>query len=152
VSESELLYDWLFTANQFVLAPTPWDSRLEYFFSNWTPAVRVLSDERMGLSFTIAAGPHQRIHSQVWVPQDSCPHFTVSDSRLPQPGVQVPVFISPRNRVAQLYPPALGSIFVALYDSQGYGGGCSNPPPHPEGPVCYALTHKFEEDQIKNTA
>jgi hypothetical protein len=23
VSESELLYDWLFTANQFVLAPTP---------------------------------------------------------------------------------------------------------------------------------
>jgi hypothetical protein len=36
---------------------------------------------------------------------------------------QVPVFISPRNRVAQLYPRALGSIFVASYDSQGYGGG-----------------------------
>jgi hypothetical protein len=26
---------------------------------------------------------------------------------------QVPVFISPRNRVAQLYPQALGSLFVA---------------------------------------
>jgi hypothetical protein len=30
---------------------------------------------------------------------------------------QVPVFISPRNRVAQLYPRALGSLFVASYDS-----------------------------------
>jgi hypothetical protein len=36
---------------------------------------------------------------------------------------QVPVFISPRNRVAQLYPRALGSLFVASYDSQDYGGG-----------------------------
>jgi hypothetical protein len=36
---------------------------------------------------------------------------------------QVPVFISSRNRVAQLYPQALGSFFVASYDSQGYGGG-----------------------------
>jgi hypothetical protein len=36
---------------------------------------------------------------------------------------QVPVFISPRNRMAQLYPQALGSLFVASYDSQGYGGG-----------------------------
>jgi hypothetical protein len=30
---------------------------------------------------------------------------------------QVPAFISPRNRVAQLYPQALGSLFVASYDS-----------------------------------
>jgi hypothetical protein len=36
---------------------------------------------------------------------------------------QVPVCISPRNRVARLYPQALGSLFVASYDSQGYGGG-----------------------------
>jgi hypothetical protein len=35
----------------------------------------------------------------------------------------VTVFISPRNRVAQLYPQALGSLFVASYYSQGYGGG-----------------------------
>jgi hypothetical protein len=35
----------------------------------------------------------------------------------------VPVFISPRNKVAQLYPWALGSLFVTSYDSQGYGGG-----------------------------
>jgi hypothetical protein len=36
--------------------------------------------------------------------------------------VQVPVFIFPRIRVAQLYPHALGSLFVTPYDSQGYDG------------------------------
>jgi hypothetical protein len=36
---------------------------------------------------------------------------------------QAPLFISPRNRVAQLYPQALGSFFVTSYDSQSYGGG-----------------------------
>jgi hypothetical protein len=51
----------------------------------------------MGLSFTIAAGPRQRIHSRVRLPWDSRPYFTFSDSRLP--------------------------LFVASYDSQGYGGG-----------------------------
>jgi hypothetical protein len=43
----------------------------------------VLFDERTGLSFTIAAGPHQRSHFRVWVPWDSWPYFTVSDLRLP---------------------------------------------------------------------
>jgi hypothetical protein len=42
-----------------------------------------LSDERMGLSFTIAAGPRQRSHSRVRVPWESRPYFTVSDLRLP---------------------------------------------------------------------
>jgi hypothetical protein len=36
---------------------------------------------------------------------------------------KVLVLISPRNRVAQLYSQALRSLFVASYDSQGYGGG-----------------------------
>jgi hypothetical protein len=35
---------------------------------------------------------------------------------------QVPVFITRRNTVTQLHPQALGSIFFASYDSQGYGG------------------------------
>jgi hypothetical protein len=35
---------------------------------------------------------------------------------------KVPVFISPRKRVARLYPQELGSIFFASYDSQGYVG------------------------------
>jgi hypothetical protein len=33
------------------------------------------------------------------------------------------VFTSPRNRVTQLYPQALGSLSVASYGSQGYSGG-----------------------------
>jgi hypothetical protein len=48
-------------------------------------------------------------------------HSLLSHLRLPQPGG--PVFISLRNRVAQLYPRVLGSLFVASYDSQGSGGG-----------------------------
>jgi hypothetical protein len=36
---------------------------------------------------------------------------------------QDPIFITPWNRVAQLYPQALSSLFVASYDSQGYDGG-----------------------------
>jgi hypothetical protein len=36
---------------------------------------------------------------------------------------QVVVFISPRNRVSRLYTQALGSLSVAFYDLQGYGGG-----------------------------
>jgi hypothetical protein len=40
----------------------------------------VLSDERTGISFTVAAGPRQRTYSRVWVPCNSWPYFTVSDS------------------------------------------------------------------------
>jgi hypothetical protein len=36
---------------------------------------------------------------------------------------QVSVFVSPRDRVSQLYPQALGSLLVASCDSQGCGGG-----------------------------
>jgi hypothetical protein len=34
---------------------------------------------------------------------------------------QAPLFISSRNRVARLFPQAMGSLFVASNDSQGYG-------------------------------
>jgi hypothetical protein len=44
----------------------------------------------MGLSFTIPAGPRQRSRSQVRVPRGSWPHFTVSDTRLPQHGGPCP--------------------------------------------------------------
>jgi hypothetical protein len=60
----------------------------------------------MGLSFAIAAGPRQRSHSRVRTPRNSWSHFTVLISRLPNLEGYVPVFISPRNRVAQLYPQA----------------------------------------------
>jgi hypothetical protein len=92
-SESESLYGWRFTVNQFVLAPSP----LRIFFSR----LNIISDDRMGLSFTIAAGLCQRIHTRVRVPWDSPPYFTVSDSRLP--------FLSPlttRRATVEVFDPA----------------------------------------------
>jgi hypothetical protein len=47
-------------------------------------------------------------------------HILLSQIRdSPNLEYQVPIFISPRNRVAQ----ALRSLFVASYHSQGYDGG-----------------------------
>jgi hypothetical protein len=46
--------------------------------------------------------------------------FLIRDS--PNLGVRYPYLNPPRNRVAQLYPQVLGPLFVASYDSQGYGG------------------------------
>jgi hypothetical protein len=51
-------------------------------------------------------------------------HIFLSQNRdSPNLEDQEPVFIFPRNRVARLYSQALGSLFVASYDSQGCGGG-----------------------------
>jgi hypothetical protein len=78
----------------------------------------------MGLSFTIAAGPRQGSHSQVRVPRNSWPHLTASDFRLPQPrrpDSRIDILKKQGGLVIYLQEP--GSIFVALYDSQGYGGG-----------------------------
>jgi hypothetical protein len=76
----------------------------------------------MGLSFTVSAGPRQHSHSQVRVPRYLWSCFTVSDSKLPNLEGQASVCISPRNRVAQLYPQALGSLFFASDNAQDYGG------------------------------
>jgi hypothetical protein len=69
---------------------------------------------------TIASGPCQNRHSLVQVPQNSW-HCLVWDS--PNLGGLVPVFISLRNGVAQLYHRSMGSLFIATYDSQGYSEG-----------------------------
>jgi hypothetical protein len=41
----------------------------------------------------------------------------------PQPGGPGPCIYAPSDRVAQLCPQASSYLFVAFYDSQGYGGG-----------------------------
>jgi hypothetical protein len=50
---------------------------------------------------------------------DSTPHCAQPTTW----GVQVSVIISPSDKWAQLYPQALGSVFVAFYDFKSYGGG-----------------------------
>jgi hypothetical protein len=60
------------------------------------------SDERTGLSFTIAAGTRQLSHSRFRVPWDWRPYFTVRDSTLP--------FSSPptttRKAIVKVFNPA----------------------------------------------
>jgi hypothetical protein len=86
----------------------PRDSWLTFIFS--TEHLRsyiILPDEKMTAA---AAGPHQCSHSQVWVPQDSWPHFYCL--RLETP----PTWRarSPRHRVAQYIPPGTGFPFHRL--------------------------------------
>jgi hypothetical protein len=82
-----------------------------------------LSDERTSLSFTtvldltravIVACVSSGSHDQILLSQ-------IKDSLIMKG--QVPVFISPGNRVVQLHPQELGSISVTSYVSRGYGAG-----------------------------
>jgi hypothetical protein len=66
-----------------------------------------LSGERLGPKFTIASGHRQLSLSQVRLLRDWWTYFTVSNLWLHQTGGEAPVFVSPRNRLAQLHPQAL---------------------------------------------
>jgi hypothetical protein len=82
-----------------------------------------LSDQRMSLPFTISVV----LASTIILGSKSHGtrgHILLSQIRdSPNLEGQVPVFISPRSSVAQLYPQALGSLFVTSYDSHNFGGG-----------------------------
>jgi hypothetical protein len=57
------------------------------------------------------------------VPRDSRPYFIVPILEAsPTWRARSPYFYPPRNTAAQIYRRALGSLSVASYDSQGYGG------------------------------
>jgi hypothetical protein len=87
-----------------------------------------LSEERMGLSFTIATGSRQRSHSQVRVRRDSRPHFTVLDSRFPQPGVPCPHIYILQEQGAPVITPGTGFLFRRLQRLTGLRWSYSNPP------------------------
>jgi hypothetical protein len=84
----------------------------------------------MGLSFTIAAGPRKRSHSHVRVPRDSLVHFTVSDSRLPQPGGPGPRIYIPQEQGGPVIPPGNAFPFRLLLRLAGLQWRYSTPPPH----------------------
>jgi hypothetical protein len=79
----------------------------------------------MGLSFTIDVSPRQRSHFHVPVPRDSWPHFTVSDSRLPQPGGSGPCIYIPQEKGGPVIPPGTGFLRLA-----GLRWRYSTPPLH----------------------
>jgi hypothetical protein len=114
-----------------------------------------LADERTCLPFTIDAGPRQRSHSWVRVLWDSWPYFTVSVSRIPQPGGPGPRIYIPQEEGGPVIPPGTGSHFVAFYDLQGYDGGVRT-----RLYVGYSLTtlsdnrsslYRLRTDNIENT-
>jgi hypothetical protein len=99
----------------------------QYFFSTEHLLLKSLrnicSDERMSLSFTIAAGPRHGSHSRVWVPRDSWPYYTLSDSRFPQTGWPGPLIYISREQICLVISPGIGLNFVDSYDLQGHDGG-----------------------------
>jgi hypothetical protein len=102
-SQSELLYNLRFTANQFVLATSPLRLTTSNFIFQlntcaYSPYV-TSSLTRGWMSFTIAVGPRQHSYSPVRVPRDSRPHFTVFRFEIP------PTW---RARSPYLYPPGTG--------------------------------------------
>jgi hypothetical protein len=112
----------------------PWDSRHSNFIFQLALAVivlcNILSDERIGLSFAIAAGPRQRSHSQVRAPRDSWPHFTVSDSILPETGRPGPRIYIPQEQGGPVIHPGIGFTSRRLLRLAGIRWKYSTPPPH----------------------
>jgi hypothetical protein len=71
-----------------------------------------LSDERVDLSLTVAAGPRQRSYFRVSGPWDLLSYFTVSNSRPPPPPPErsgLLIYI-PRNGMAQFYSQTQSSF------------------------------------------
>jgi hypothetical protein len=124
-SESDLLYDWRFTVNQF-LATSPLRHTTNNFIfqsntCSYSPYVTSSLTRgwvcRLQLLLFLASAVILRsrgTHDHILLSQ-------IRDS--PNLEGQVPVFISLRNRVDRLYPQTLAPLFVASYDSQGYGRG-----------------------------
>jgi hypothetical protein len=83
----------------------------------------------MGLSFRTAAVPRQHNHSWVRVLRGPWPYFTVSDSRLPQPGGPGPDIYIPQEQDGPVIPLGTGFRFLRLRLA-GLWCRYSNPPPH----------------------
>jgi hypothetical protein len=87
-----------------------------------------ITDERTSVPFTIAADPRQRSHSQVQVPRDWWPYFTVSVSRLSQPGGPGPRIYIPQEQGGPVIPSGTGLPFHRLLRLAGMRRRYSTPP------------------------
>jgi hypothetical protein len=84
----------------------------------------MIFDESLGLSFTIAAEFSPAQSSQGPSPAGLMTIFySLIFETPPTWRARSPYLHPQKKRVASLYPQALGSLFVASYDSQSYGGG-----------------------------
>jgi hypothetical protein len=71
---------------------------------------------------TIASGPCQSSHLGS-KSRRTHGHMLLSHLRLPEPGGPGPRIHIPHEQGGPVIPPGTGFLFVASYDSQGYGGG-----------------------------
>jgi hypothetical protein len=101
----------------------PWDSRPVTLLSKWILSVIVL------ISFAIAAGSRQCIHSQVQVPRDSWP--------LPQLGGPGSRIYIPQEQGGPVIPPGTGFSSLGLLRLAGLRWRHSIPPPHGMKHVIY---------------
>jgi hypothetical protein len=114
--ESELLYHWRFTTNQSFLVTNP----LRLMTSNFIFQLKacgygpyITSSHRLQLLLVLTSAVILR-------PESSGTHDHILLSQIwdsPNLVGQVPIFISPRNMMVQLYPKALHSLFVTSYGS-----------------------------------
>jgi hypothetical protein len=124
--ESELLYDWRFTANQFVLAPNPLGPTTSISFQLNTAAIVLMQhtlwrEDGFVVYNCCWPSPEQLFSGPR--PARLMDHILLSQTRdCPNLVGQVPVFISLGTRWFIYTPKALCSLFVASYDSQGYDG------------------------------
>jgi hypothetical protein len=119
-TKSKLLYDWRPVSQYALVSNALVGLAIRYYFlSEWCClkfAVlflwSALSDERMGLQFAV-----QSLNDPSHAELVTIFYCLIWDS--PNLEGQVPVIISPRNRVAQLYPRALGLIWsIGAIDSE----------------------------------
>jgi hypothetical protein len=116
------------------LGDKPLETHYHHFFSTQylqpNPYVTSSLTREGVLSFTIAAGLRHRSHFQVRVPRDSWPHFTVSDSRLPQPGGPGPRIYIPQEQGDPVIPPGTAFFIPRLLRLVGLRWSYSTSPPH----------------------
>jgi hypothetical protein len=133
--QSELFYDWRFTPSQFVLDPRPLGiTTRDLFFQlspcDHSPYVTSFLKKGSVCPFQLALALASAVILMFRVPWDSWPHFTVSDSRLPQLGGPSPRIYIPWEQNGPIIPLATGSSFCRLLRLTGLRWRYSNPPPH----------------------
>jgi hypothetical protein len=122
-SESKLCYDWRSVDQSVLVSSTHLVLKPQIFISvrqlrvSWCGVPSVMKEWVCCLQLLLAFASAVILGSKSCETHDHILLSQVWDS--PNLEGQFPVFISPTNRVAQ----ALGSLFLASYDSRGSGGG-----------------------------
>jgi hypothetical protein len=138
VKSHELLYDWRFTANQFVLAKNPLRLTTGSFFQLNTcfRSPYVTSSLTRGwvcrLQLLLVLASAVILRSEARGTDD---HILLSDSSVPQPGGQGPRIYIPQGHGRPVIPPGTGFPFRRPLRLAGLRWRYLNPPPHGEDGV-----------------